>query len=51
MNTRRFGELEVLCQSPAKPTHQTPLLFVHGVPVRKLTGDIVGQLMEEIDRL
>jgi (E)-4-hydroxy-3-methylbut-2-enyl-diphosphate synthase len=27
------------------------LLFVHGVPVRKLTGDIVGQLMEEIDRL
>ena len=27
------------------------LLFVHGTPVRKLTGDIVGQLMEEIEKL
>ncbi|AUL98755.1 alpha/beta hydrolase [Rhodocyclaceae bacterium] len=31
MNTKRFGELEVLCRTPAgTPTHPTPLLFVHG---------------------
>ncbi|WP_068636240.1 alpha/beta hydrolase [Thauera butanivorans] len=33
MNTRRFGDLEVLCHSPATPVHATPLLFVHGAYV------------------
>ncbi|HAG76075.1 MAG TPA: alpha/beta hydrolase, partial [Thauera sp.] len=27
MNATRFGELEVLCHAPARPTHDTPLLF------------------------
>ncbi|MBR0566461.1 alpha/beta fold hydrolase [Azoarcus sp. L1K30] len=31
MNASRFGDLEVLCHSPAELTaHTTPLLFVHG---------------------
>ncbi|PTD95857.1 alpha/beta hydrolase [Pseudothauera lacus] len=31
MNTSRFGELEVLCHTPAgQPARPTPLLFVHG---------------------
>ena len=34
MNTARFGELEVLCHTPASKTaHDTPLLFVHGAYV------------------
>ncbi|HRP65294.1 MAG TPA: alpha/beta fold hydrolase [Thauera sp.] len=33
MNTTRFGELEVLCHAPARPTHTAPLLFVHGAYV------------------
>jgi len=33
MNTTRFGGLEVLCHTPAQPTHATPLLFIHGAYV------------------
>ena len=30
MNRARFGELEVLCRTPAGTARPTPLLFVHG---------------------
>jgi len=30
MNRSRFGDLEVLCHTPAGPPRDTPLLFVHG---------------------
>ena len=33
MNAGRFGELEVLCHSPASAARPTPLLFVHGAYV------------------
>lgn len=33
MNNTRFGELEVLCHAPEKPTHDHPLLFIHGAYV------------------
>jgi pimeloyl-ACP methyl ester carboxylesterase len=33
MNTTRFGDLEVLCHAPARPSHSTPLLFIHGAYV------------------
>lgn len=33
MNAKRFGDLEVLCRAPALPTHDHPLLFIHGAYV------------------
>ncbi len=33
MNAYRFGALEVLVETPAMPTQQTPILFVHGAYV------------------
>lgn len=33
MNPTRFGDLEVLCHAPARVSHPTPLLFVHGAYV------------------
>jgi len=30
MNNSRFGDLEVLCHTPAGVAHETPLLFIHG---------------------
>ena len=30
MNNSRFGDLEVLCHTPAGVARETPLLFIHG---------------------
>ena len=30
MNRSRFGDLEVLCQTPTGKARETPLLFIHG---------------------